>query len=117
MLWISFANTIEPFKKGIQTVTRRYWNDKYAEGFWNVACENGGLAIACSRSQQWGGKRIGLIRVTKKPYRQKLEYITDADEIKSGHMWGNAKDYISFLGGPELEPWVIEFEAMPDKQL
>lgn len=116
MMFISFAWTTEVWKKKLKTVTRRFWNPEYMEKFWKSCCANNGLAIACDRSPRFKGKRIGLIKVTKKPYLQKLKFVTDADEIKEGHLWGNAANYIEMMGGPENEPYVVEFEPLPDAQ-
>lgn len=116
MMWISFAWTTKAFLAGTKTVTRRFWNKEYMEKWWKVTCENNGLAVACDRSPRWGGKQIGHIKVTLKPYLQKLKFVTDADEIKEGHLWGNAKNFIEMMGGPEREPYVIELEPILTKK-
>lgn len=113
MMWISFAWTTKAFLAGLKTVTRRFWNPEYAEQFWKSCCENNGLSIACDKNPRWGGKQIGRIKVIKKPYLQKLKFVTDEDEIKEGHLWGDARAFIEMMGGPENEPWVVEFEPIP----
>lgn len=116
MIWISFAWTSSAFLEGIKAVTRRFWTDDYAERFWRIAQRNDMRAIACDKSPRFGGKKIGLIRLKRKPCRQRLGLMTDADEKKEGGLWGNAENFIEAMGGSEKMPYVIEFDPIIPKQ-
>ena len=105
MLIMSFAWTIEPLLAGLKTNSRRFWSDSYAQKF-----HKGILVQAYDKSPRCGGKRIAIIRLTAELYRQKLSKMTDEDEIKEGGLWGSAKAYIEFMGGPDREPYVVEFK-------
>lgn len=104
---ISFAWTTQALLEGKKTVTRRDWKDRFV-----FLMEEG------ERLQAWdklprvkGAKKIGEIRLTRKPYKQWLHCVTDEDEIKEGALWGSGKAYQEAMGR-DRELWVIEFELV-----
>ena len=105
---ISFAWTTDALLQGRKTVTRRNWKKQMV--FKNETVQ------AYNRQPRFGGKPVALIRIID--IRQEpLFYITDEDEIKEGHLWGNAENYIkSYLDAyPGMKGydmvWRIEFEV------
>ena len=106
---ISFAWTTGAFLSGTKTVTRRSWNVKYAEKF-----HAGDIVDAYDKSPRSGGKKIGWIRLTKTPYRQRLSDMPDDHfEREGGTMyWKNKQEFIEMMGGETKELWVVEFEKI-----
>jgi hypothetical protein len=110
---ISFAWTTQALLEGKKTVTRRDWNDRYAKTY-----HKDDIVQAYSKNPRCGGKKIAEIRLTADPYKQWLHEMTDEDEIKEGHLWGNAEEYRksfvskSFSIGKDKKVWVIEFEIV-----
>lgn len=74
---ISFAWTTKVLLEGKKTVTRRDWNDKYAKTF-----HKGDIVQAYDKNPRCKGKKIAEIIITKEPYKQWLDEVTDEDEIK-----------------------------------
>jgi len=108
---ISFAWTSQALLEGKKTVTRRDWKDRFT-----FLMEEG------DRLQAWdklprckGAKKIGELRLTRKPYKQWLHEVTDEDEIKEGGLWGSGKAYQKAMG-KDRELWVIEFELLHDRK-
>lgn len=106
---ISFAWTTGALLSGDKTVTRRFWTDAYAKRF-----KKGMLVDAYDKSPRCRGKKVADIRLTKDPYKEKLSNMSDDHYWREGgyRYWNNKEDYIEDMGGPEKEPWVIEFELV-----
>lgn len=86
---ISFAWTSPALLAGEKTCTRRRWSAKYARLF-----HKGDLVQAYSRTPQYGGKRIAIIRLTCDPY---LEFTGQApgDDFKAeGFYWMEENDIL-----------------------
>lgn len=62
---ISFGWTSAPLLAGEKTVTRRNWNERYAESF-----KAGERCWALDKVYFAGGKRIAVIELTEAPYIQ-----------------------------------------------
>jgi hypothetical protein len=110
---ISFNWTVGAFLQGKKTVTRRFWKSKYAAKF-----HEGDIVDAYDKSPRNGGKKIGHIRLTKDPYKQPLENMTEEDFQREGGTmyWEDKKNYIVMMrrvGNGEV-PWVIEFEKIQE---
>jgi hypothetical protein len=110
MIIISFAWTTAALKAGLKCVTRRFWNQAYMEKVWACAQRNGGWCQAYDKSPMYGGKLAGYVRLTKKPYLQDLDLVTDEDEIKEGHLWCNAEGYKAAMKPHGQVPYVVEFD-------
>lgn len=109
---ISMAWTSKAFVLNQKTVTRRFWDDKYAGRF-----HKSDIVDVYNKSPRNGGEKIGQLRITVKPYKQKLIDMPDEHfEREGGEMyWPNKKTFIEAMGGESAEPWVIEFEKIKDK--
>lgn len=71
---ISFSWTTPALLAHRKTVTRRNWADSHAAGF-----KEGELVQAWDKSPRAGGKRVGTIRLTCKPYRERTDQVPDQD--------------------------------------
>jgi len=103
---ISFAWTTDAFLDGTKTVTRRDWNDVYAMSF-----HKDEILDAYNKSPRAGGCKIGVIRLTIDPYKQKLKFMPDSHFEREGgtRYWSDKAEFIVAMGGPEKALWVIEF--------
>lgn len=113
MMIISFAWTTEALISGRKTVTRRYWSRRYAQRF-----HAGDLTQAYDRSPRYRGQQVAIIRLTRDPYTQSLDDLTDEDERKEGGLWGSAQAFREVMWGANLredtepDPFVLEFELV-----
>ncbi len=106
---ISFAWTTQCLLDGMKTVTRRNWKRQMVNKNDTVQAYN--------RQPRFKGKPIALIKIID--IRQEpLFYITDEDEIKEGHLWGNAEKFIEAylklypgMKGYDLM-WRVEFKVI-----
>lgn len=121
MSWISFAWTTPALLAGRKTVTRRLWDDRFAQHFiW--AFYRGDLVTAYDKNPRNGGKPVATIRLTEKPHKERLREITEAEVQAEGGLWANRADFIAgFLDkNPELSEdshvWVIHFKLMETKK-
>lgn len=109
---ISFAWTTEALLAGRKTCTRRMWNDKYF-ALWQFAFDRGHLIHdAYDRSPRSGGHKIGEIRLTCRPYRERLADMPDSDVIAEGGLWKDKAEFMELFGGQDLQPVVIRFELI-----
>lgn len=108
---ISFAWTTEALLQGKKTQTRRFWKDSYTKQF-----KKGDMVQVYDKNPRAGGKLIAFIRLTKKPYKQKLDDITQDDFLAEGgyHCWPTKFALIDVMKrlNKGLKPWVIEFELL-----
>ena len=110
---ISFALTLSELSSGKKTQTRRAWQDDYAKSF--VRYFEDGIEIpALDKGQHRGGKEIGKIRLTEKPYQQLLSEMPITDLEKEGGMCANVQEFIDrFFDGQDKLVWVLDFEFLP----
>jgi len=106
---ISMARTTEAFLRGIKTVTRRFWRDAHAAKF-----HNGSIHDVWDKLPRNGGEPIGRMRLTATPYKQLLADMPDDHFEREGGTlyWKDKREYIMDMGGPDKEPWVIEFKRI-----
>lgn len=71
---ISFAYVAPAINAGRKTVTRRAWDDAYAERF-----HEGQRIQAWDKSPRFGGKRIATIRLTANPTYEPMSDMPDED--------------------------------------
>jgi len=114
---ISFSWTTTAFLAGAKTVTRRDWKDSYAKTF-----KKGEIVAAYDKQRRFGGRKIGLIKLTKDPYKQSTVELTDED------WWAEGMDVLESEGRLvdglmpsdfwlrwQTEPvdlWVVNFEII-----
>lgn len=116
---VSFAHTTAALLAGAKSVTRREdWQATHAEHF-----RAGMLVDAWDRLPRVkGAERIGAIRVTKAPYRQRSDRVTPDDWYREGFAWMQAHGSLEdmqrahniWTGWKEhpVELWVLEFELV-----
>src|SRR3990167_1798886 len=110
---ISMAWTASPYLAGHKTCTRRIWTDAYLVQ-WQRAWDEGRLVHdVYDRSPRVGGKRIGQMRLTARPCRERLADMPESDLQAEGGLWSSKEEFIELFGGPHLAPVVIRFEPLP----
>ncbi|NES01714.1 MAG: hypothetical protein F6K22_02080 [Okeania sp. SIO2F4] len=117
---ISFGKTLTELLSGNKTVTRRFWKDNYAQRFiddWN-ARPGKFLYPALTKGYHVGGKRVGYIRLTHKPYQEKLVDMPSSELAAEGFPELSKQQFIGkfFEGDNQQIVWVIRFEFIPDKE-
>jgi len=109
---ISFAWTTEALKCGRKTCTRRRWSERFFEQ-WARAWREGRLVHdAYDRSPRAGGKKVGEIRLTCEPYKERLVDMPEEDVEAEGGLWGSKEEFILLFGDPEEEVVVVRFELV-----
>jgi hypothetical protein len=106
---ISFAWTTKALLAGAKTVTRRDWTKEYAERF-----EKDEVIQAYNKSPRFGGKRVALIRLTKKPYWQLHKNLNHDDFIAEGGymLWDSLEDFVGVIDNEKQGSWVVELELL-----
>ena len=115
---ISFAWTTEPLLSGRKTCTRRRWSSRHF-GAWRQAWREGRLEHqAWDKSPRAGGKRVGTIRLTCEPYKERLADMPEADVLAEGGMWESKREFIELFGGAaDLAVVVVRFELVRQDRL
>ncbi len=117
---ISFGKTLTELLSGNKIVTRRFWKDNYAQRFiddWN-AKPGEFLYPALTKGYHVGGKRVGYIRLTHKPYQEKLVDMPSSELAAEGFPELSKQQFIGkfFQGDNQQIVWVIRFEFIPNKE-
>ena len=112
-LGISFSKTINELISGKKTQTRRAWQDDYAKSFIRYFDEN--IAIpALDKGRHRGGRELGFIKLTQRPYQQYLSEMSATDLQEEGGMVETAQEFIdTFFEGQDKLVWVLHFEFLP----
>ncbi len=116
---ISFNWTLPAFLAGHKSVTRRDWKDDYARTF-----KKGEVVAAYNKQRRFGGKKIGLIRLSQNPYKESTADIPAEDWYNEGmpvlEGEGVLLDglmpsdfWLRWLTEPE-DLWVIRFTILDD---
>jgi hypothetical protein len=98
MAILSFSMTKDEFLKGSKTVTRRSWSDKHFEMWVNFWETERYIHDAWDNIPRAGGKKIGEIQLTEKPYREKLKDMPVSDLIAEGGMCTSIEEFIELIG-------------------
>lgn len=116
---ISFAWTTPALLAGAKTMTRREWHPDHASRFKPAM-----LVDAWDRSPRTGkGRKVATIRLTRAPWYQTTEPLSDDDWLREGFSWlvrsGDAwaRDRAQFIWDDwsrrrALHLWVVEFELV-----
>ncbi|KKL52538.1 hypothetical protein LCGC14_2284450 [marine sediment metagenome] len=114
---ISFNWTVSAFLAGAKTVTRRDWKDSYAKTF-----KKGEIIAAYDKQRRFGGRKIGLIKLTQAPYKENSADIPDDDwESEGMHILEGEHKLIDGLTPYEfwqrwlqhpVDLWVIRFRIV-----
>src|SRR4051794_26432107 len=96
---IAFAETTPALLAGAKTVTRREWNDRYAQSF-----KAGEILQAWDKSPRTGkGKRVGLIRLTEVPRKERANEIRPSEYVAEGFLYMREHGLTLFGGkSPDL---------------
>ena len=115
-LAISFGKTL-PQLYGGKSVTRRTWTSEYAKKFINAYWEMRRIK-ALDKDYRYGGKQIGWLRLTTKPYQESLSEMPIADVALEGFPELSKEEFIAqfFDNNPHEIVWVIRFEFAPFPQ-
>jgi hypothetical protein len=117
MPWISFAWTTPALLAGKKTVTRRLWDDRFAQRFiW--AYRNDDPVIAYDKNPRNGGKPVATILLTEEPHKERLGDMPFQDVEAEGGLWLDRADFIAaFLEKnpvctEDTQLWVIRFKLI-----
>lgn len=109
---ISFAWTTEALLSGKKTCTRRRWSERYFQQ-WVRAWRQGRLVHdAYDRLPRAGGGKVGEIRLTCEPYRERLRDMSEEDLEAEGGLWDSKEEFIELFGDSEERVVVVRFELM-----
>ncbi len=110
---ISFGQTLPQLFNG-KTCTRRIWTTRTIKTFINYY-EKGIHVPALSKSFRNGGQIIGWLELTKKPYQEQLNQISQDDLVAEGFGDYSRKKFIDeFFEGIDQTVWVIWFHFTPN---
>lgn len=109
MLYVSFAKTTEAFIDRTKTETRRFWKESHAAKF-----KPGVVFMGITKDFRAGGVAIHRARVVFCG-KQALYFMNEESFIREGgtRYWKNLKEYVEFMGGAHLMPYVLRFEHLP----
>ncbi len=112
---ISFGKTLEQVMSGGKTVTRRTWQDSYAEGFTKRYLAGVTGYPVFNRDRRYGGQQIGIVSLLCPPCKERLMDMPDSDLAREGFPELSRTEFIDrfFEGNSELTVWVIRFKFMP----
>ena len=113
---ISFAWTTVALLAHKKTVTRRDWSDR-TYLMWLKAWEENRLIQPAWDQAPFvkGAKKIGDIKLTCSPYRERLGDMPESDVPLEGGLWATKKDYIEYMGGDRNKVLtVVRFELLAD---
>ncbi|HDY87563.1 MAG TPA: hypothetical protein ENH82_05525 [bacterium] len=113
MAIISFAKTGDEFLSGKKTVTRRNWTLRQYLMWKNFWLTGNLIHDAYDKLPRNGGKKIGQLQLTERPYRYLLKYMTAEDLIAEGGMCSTIKEFCELVGfTPEKQMTVIWFKKL-----
>jgi hypothetical protein len=96
---ITFAWTTPQFLAGIKTVTRRDWSDRTFAQWCKAWDEQRLVHHAWDKSPRCGGKKVGTLILTARPYRERLGDFPEYDLAAEGGLWASMQDYVDLQGG------------------
>ncbi len=97
MAILSFALTKEEFLSGRKTVTRRDWSDEHFR-MWVRLWDTGRLVHdAWDNIPRAGGRKIGSLKLTARPYRERLAKMPRADLNAEGGMCSTLDDFYALI--------------------
>ena len=113
---MSFSWTTPALLARQKSVTRRDWKDSYARQF-----KKGDLVQAYDKSPRYGGKKVGVIRLTEDPKKEMSNLVEDKlDEyVNEGFYYlkkrFNTRDTDDIFNDWVWNPrplWVVRFEVV-----
>lgn len=113
---ISFGWTAQYLPpNGTKKVTRRIWKPRTLKSWQKAWDEGRKVHDAVDRNLSYGGKRIGTIELTARPYLEALEDMPESDVLLEGGMNASKKEYIDqyFEGNKKKVVAVVRFNYTP----
>lgn len=104
----------DPLIQGIKTMTRRNWKQSHIEKLiLNIDNEHD----AYNKATYAKGQKIGIIKLTEKPYLQRLGDMPKEDLYHEGNLWNSKEEFFKSLKcSPDSEVWVLKFEFRKHEQ-
>ncbi len=113
MAIISFTKTVNEFKSGKKTVTRRDWSQRYFLMWQKWWMDGKRVHTAYDKNPRSGGKQIGRFELTMLPYHEKLKDMPVEDLLAEGGMCETRPDFYKLIGKTEDDiVTVIRFEKL-----
>ena len=113
MAILTFSLTTDEFLSGAKTVTRRDWAGEHLKR-WQTFWDTERLVHdAWDRIPIAGGKPIGKLRLTARPYQERLAEMPVEDLQAEGGMCATLEDFCDLIGkSPDEVVTVIRFEKV-----
>ena len=113
MAILSFTLTKEEFLSGKKTVTRRAWSDEHFRMWVNMWQTQRLVHDAWDNIPRAGGKKIGRLILTAKPYRERLARMPESDLLAEGGMCSTLDEFCALIGKlPNDYVTVIRFQKL-----
>jgi hypothetical protein len=110
---LSFALTTQEFLRGNKTVTRRSWSDSHFEMWLRLWETNRLVHDAWDNSPRAGGKKIGRLELTHKPYKERLADMPPSDLEAEGGICASLDEFCEIIGrSPNDYVAVIRFRKL-----
>jgi hypothetical protein len=107
---LSLAWTTQAFLAGKKTCTRRRWTAHHM-ATWQKAWDEGRyIHDAWDKSPRSGGRCIGQIRLTCRPYWERLADMPTADLVAEGNLWASMDEFLALFPDPQDYVAVLRFE-------
>jgi len=99
MMFISFSKTEREYRTGNKRVTRRDWKLTHLAR-WQRVWDEGRLVHDAWTALPFvpGAERIGQFKLTRRPYRQRLEEMTALDLFEEGDMCRTVDEFCRLIG-------------------
>lgn len=112
---IAFSETIEGILSKQKKVTRRAWTDKHAAKFLKAWDEGRHIHQAWDKSPTAKGKFIASIKLTQRPYQERLADMPESDvaiECVPGVATKDQFISLPLFSGKDQVVWVVRFEVV-----
>ena len=113
MAILSFTITKSEFLEGKKTVTRRDWSESHFQMWVRMWEQKRLVHDAWDNSPRAGGKKIGRLRLTAKPYKERLMHMPKRDLIAEGAVCSTLEEFCALIGkSPRDYVTVIRFAKL-----
>jgi len=112
---LSFAYTTDAFLADEKTATRRHWAERTLR-MWQKAWDEERLEHdAWDKSPRYGGRKIGRLKLTHRPYLEALGDMPESDLAAEGGLWDSLEE---FRGDdpPDTIVAVVRFVRIPEER-
>jgi len=113
MAILTFTLTTKEFGSGRKSVTRRTWSARQLEMWQRLWDTDRHVHDAWDKIPIAGGRPIGRIRLTARPYRERLRDMPEADLAAEGGMCESLDEFCRLIGrSPEDYVTVVRFQKI-----